>query len=98
MPKGVYDRSKSKPRKTSTPPMTPATPPASTNGAQEPAKEPAPRKPRAASPAKGERARFGVFEDGSVLISTARCDGSLEPEEAQALFAFMKRIGVVEPA
>lgn len=36
--------------------------------------------------------RFGVFDDGSVQISTASCSGSLTADDATALVDFIQRL------
>lgn len=41
----------------------------------------------AAQPAEGPR--FGVFDDGSLVLSTAKCKGSLTPSEVRDLAKFI---------
>lgn len=48
----------------------------------------------AASTPEAPRARFGVFDDGSVKICLPGCVGILEPEQAREFIGFLKRIGV----
>lgn len=48
----------------------------------------------ARSPSRSDEPRFGVFEDGSVSISTERCKGDLGTEDFLELVRFAKRIGI----
>ena len=100
MPKGVYDRSKAKPRKKKAAGAAPAEPGH--------AHEIVVRKPRAARKAKAKSkprrvaaprrpsraadAAFGVFEDGSVVIDTPTCKGKLTAEQTTRLVAFVQRL------
>lgn len=80
MPRGIYPRIGRFPGK-----------PAET----ESSKPPITRKKRAAraKPApNGDARRFGVFDDGSVVIETAACKGTLAAEEAAALVEFIGRL------
>jgi hypothetical protein len=92
MPRGVYDRSKSKPRVTKPKADAPGE-----QGTEKPSKKRGRRKiaavkPRPARQAKpsalGSR-RFGRWDDGSIDINLPCCSGHLSAEEGKELQAFL---------
>jgi hypothetical protein len=78
MPKGIYKRKK----KNATP---------QGEGAGQSAEQSAPRK-RKARKARAPANRFGVFEDGSILVNTGSCKGTLTADEFAGLLAFGERL------
>jgi hypothetical protein len=104
MPKGQYDRSKAKPRKTR------EAKPEGEGGqgaASSPAvderrsrkrkgagpKKRAGKKARAArAPQSHSKARFGVFSDGSVQVDAPECKGVLSGEDVATLIQFATRL------
>lgn len=91
MPRGVYDRSKVKR----------ATKGGEPGEGDAPVRKPAPPKkgkkrksPAKASPAKATRPvegrRFGVFDDGSIVVNLPGCSGELSADDAAALVAFIQ--------
>lgn len=55
---------------------------------------PAKAKAEGAKPRKSAAPRFGVFDDGSVMIELPHCAGQMNPAEVQQFTGFLKRIGV----
>lgn len=54
-----------------------------------------PRDPNAAPAARKSKVpRFGVFDDGSVMIELPNCAGQMNPDEVAEFTGFLKRIGV----
>jgi hypothetical protein len=86
MPRGVYER---KPKSSDAAPAK--------RLATKPRKKRKPARPkpaRRAAPRKSaEEPRFGVFDDGCVMISAPGCKGRLSPEDSSRLLAFIKRLG-----
>jgi hypothetical protein len=94
MPRGVYDRTKSKKRKG-------AEAAAPAGGEEKPRKAHGksraraaaakPRRPREATPPAGEE-RFAVWSDGTVDIEAPECKGRLSAESVARLYDYVKRL------
>jgi hypothetical protein len=95
MPRGVYDRTKSKKRKG-------AEAAAPAGGEEKPRKAHGksraraaagakPRRPREATPPAGEE-RFAVWSDGTVDIDAPECKGRLNAATVASLYEYVKRL------